>query len=105
VPPQHHDNVVARYFKTLQIPLIDAANLLMVIDKGAQRVIIVNERMAQMLWPGENALATISSAPKAVNAIQVSVIAPRVSIGPRGRSQALLLLPMPSGVSSGMTYW
>jgi len=45
-------------------------------------VIIVNERMAQMLWPGENAIGNeFSSAPKAVTRSRSSVSPPRVSIG------------------------
>jgi len=44
------------HFKTLQIPLISGRDFDDRDRKGAQRVIIVNERMAQMLWPEENAI-------------------------------------------------
>jgi predicted permease len=51
------NNVVSPgYFKTLQIPLIGGRDFADSDRKGAQRVIIVNERMAQQLWPGENAV-------------------------------------------------
>jgi predicted permease len=44
------------HFKTLQIPLISGRDFDDRDRKGAQRVIIVNEKMAQMLWPEENAI-------------------------------------------------
>ena len=51
------NNVVSPgHFKTLQIPLLAGRDFDERDRKGAQRVVIVNERMAQMLWPGENAL-------------------------------------------------
>jgi predicted permease len=51
------NNVVSPdYFKTLQIPLIAGRDFDQRDRKGAQFVIIINERMAQTLWPGENAV-------------------------------------------------
>jgi predicted permease len=51
------NNVVSPgHFKTLQIPLLAGRDFDERDRKGAQRVVIVNERMAQMLWPGESAL-------------------------------------------------
>jgi len=51
------NNVVSPgHFKTLQIPLLAGRDFDERDRKGAQRVIIVNERMAQMLWPGESAI-------------------------------------------------
>lgn len=51
------NNVVSPgHFKTLQIPIVAGRDFEDRDRKGAQRVIIVNERMAQMLWPGETAI-------------------------------------------------
>ena len=51
------NNVVSPgHFKTLEIPFLAGRDFDERDRKGAQRVIIVNERMAQMLWPGEGAL-------------------------------------------------
>jgi predicted permease len=51
------NNVVSPgHFKTLQIPLLAGRDFDERDRQGAQRVVIVNERMAQMLWPGENAV-------------------------------------------------
>lgn len=43
-------------FQTLQLPILAGRDFDERDRKGVQRVIIVNERMAQMLWPGENAV-------------------------------------------------
>jgi predicted permease len=51
------NNVVSPgHFKTLEIPLLAGRDFDERDHKGAQRVIIVNERMAQMLWPGESTI-------------------------------------------------
>jgi macrolide transport system ATP-binding/permease protein len=51
------NNVVSpNHFKTLQIPVLAGRDFDERDRKGAQRVIIVNEKMAQMLWPGESAI-------------------------------------------------
>jgi predicted permease len=51
------NNVVSPgHFKTLQIPLVAGRDFDERDRKGAQRVVIVNERMAQMLWPDEHAI-------------------------------------------------
>jgi predicted permease len=51
------NNVVSPgHFKTLQIPLLAGRDFDDRDRKGTQRAVIVNERMAQMLWPGENAV-------------------------------------------------
>ncbi len=43
-------------FKTLQIPILAGRDFDERDRKGVPRVVIVNERMAQMLWPGESAI-------------------------------------------------
>ncbi|HUE83015.1 MAG TPA: ABC transporter permease [Pyrinomonadaceae bacterium] len=48
--------VTSGYFRTLQIPLLAGRDFDDPDHKEAARVIIVNERMAQMLWPGEDAV-------------------------------------------------
>jgi len=51
------NNVVSPgHFKTLQIPLLAGRDFDDRDRKGTPRAVIVNERMAQMLWPGENAV-------------------------------------------------
>ena len=51
------NNVVSPgHFQTLQIPMITGRDFEERDRKGAPRVVIINERMAQMLWPGENAV-------------------------------------------------
>ncbi len=50
-------NVVSPgHFQTLQIPMIAGRDFDERDRQGAPRAIIVNERMAQMLWPGESAV-------------------------------------------------
>ena len=50
-------NVVGSgYFKTMQIPILDGRDFDDRDHMKSQRVVIVNQRMAQMLWPGESAV-------------------------------------------------
>jgi len=44
------------YFKTMQIPFIEGRDFDDRDQPKTQRVIVINERMAQMLWPGESAI-------------------------------------------------
>jgi predicted permease len=51
------NNVVSPgYFATLQLPLIAGRDFDQRDRKGAPLVVIINERMAEMLWPGEDAV-------------------------------------------------
>jgi predicted permease len=51
------NNVVSPgYFQTLLISMIAGRDFDDRDRKGAPRVVIVNERMAQLMWPGENAV-------------------------------------------------
>jgi len=49
-------SVTPGYFKTLQIQMIEGRDFDDRDRKGSQRTVIVNQRMAQMLWPGESAI-------------------------------------------------
>lgn len=50
-------NVVSSgYFKTMQIPIVAGRDFDKRDHQKSQRVVIVNERMAEMLWPGESAV-------------------------------------------------
>ena len=50
-------NVVSPdYFKTMQIPIIEGRDFDDRDQPKTQRVVIVNQKMAQMLWPGESAV-------------------------------------------------
>jgi predicted permease len=44
------------YFRTMQIPLIDGRDFDDRDTTKTKRVIIINQRMAEMLWPGESAV-------------------------------------------------
>ena len=44
------------YFKTMQIPILEGRDFDDRDQRKTQRVVIVNQRMAQMLWPGESAV-------------------------------------------------
>ena len=44
------------FFKTMQIPMLEGRDFDDRDQPKTQRVIIVNQRMAQMLWPGESAV-------------------------------------------------
>ncbi|MCU1267451.1 MAG: hypothetical protein JWM21_3769 [Acidobacteria bacterium] len=85
------NNVVSPgHFKTLQIPLLAGRDFDERDRKGAQRVIIVNERMGQMLWPGESALGKhIFVGPNSPNALEV------VGIAKTGKYRALAEDPRP----------
>ncbi|MGH9956280.1 MAG: ABC transporter permease, partial [Pyrinomonadaceae bacterium] len=48
--------VSAGYFKTLQIPIIEGRDFDDRDRQEAQRVIVVNQRMAELLWPNESAV-------------------------------------------------
>ncbi len=51
------NNVVSPgYFQTLQIPILEGRNFDEGDREGGPRAIIVNQTMAQMLWPGESAV-------------------------------------------------
>ena len=50
-------NVVGSgYFKTMQIPILEGRDFDDRDQQKTQRVVIVNQRMAQMFWPGESAV-------------------------------------------------
>ena len=50
-------NVVSPgYFKTMQIPILDGRDFDDRDQPKTQRVIIVNQKMAEQLWPGESAI-------------------------------------------------
>jgi predicted permease len=50
-------NVVSPgYFKTMQIPILDGRDFDDRDQAKTQRVVIVNQKMAEMLWPGESAV-------------------------------------------------
>jgi len=50
-------NVVSPgFFKTMQIPILEGRDFDDRDQQKTQRVVIVNQRMAQMLWPGESAV-------------------------------------------------
>jgi len=56
-PPAVSYNVVgADYFDTLRIPLVRGRSFSVQDDEGAPRVAIVNQLMADRMWPGENAI-------------------------------------------------
>jgi predicted permease len=44
------------YFKTLKIPFIEGRDFDERDRKDSQKVIIINQRMSEMLWPGESAI-------------------------------------------------
>lgn len=44
------------YFRTMQIPLVDGRDFDERDTTKTKRVIIINQRMAEMLWPGESAV-------------------------------------------------
>lgn len=44
------------YFNTMQIPILEGRDFDDRDQQKTQRVVIVNQRMAQMLWPGESAV-------------------------------------------------
>ena len=44
------------YFNTMQIPILEGRDFDDRDQRKTQRVVIVNQRMAQMLWPGESAV-------------------------------------------------
>ena len=44
------------YFKTMQIPVLEGRDFDDRDTQKTQRVVIVNQRMAQILWPGESAV-------------------------------------------------
>jgi macrolide transport system ATP-binding/permease protein len=51
------ENIVSPgYFKTMQIPFVDGRDFDDRDQPKTQRVIIVNQKMAEMLWPGEGAV-------------------------------------------------
>lgn len=52
----HADVISPGYFKTLQIPIIAGRDFDERDRKGVKRVIVVNQRMAEMLWPEESAV-------------------------------------------------
>ena len=44
------------YFRTMQIPILDGRDFDHRDQPKTQRVVIVNQKMAEMLWPGESAV-------------------------------------------------
>ena len=51
------NNVIsAGFFKTMQIPMLEGRDFDDRDHLKSQRVVVVNQRMAQMLWPGESAV-------------------------------------------------
>lgn len=48
--------VTPGYFKTLEIPILEGRDFDDRDRRGSQRTVIVNQRMAQVMWPGESAV-------------------------------------------------
>ena len=48
--------ISAGYFRAMQIPILDGRDFDDRDHANAQRVVIVNQQMANMLWPGESAI-------------------------------------------------
>ena len=48
--------ISAGYFRTMQIPMVDGRDFDDRDHAKAQRVVIVNQQMANMLWPGDSAV-------------------------------------------------
>ena len=44
------------YFQTMQIPILEGRDFDDRDRKGSQQTVIVNERMAEMMWPGQSAV-------------------------------------------------
>jgi putative ABC transport system permease protein len=44
------------YFQTMQIPILEGRDFDDRDRKGSQQTVIVNERMAEMIWPGQSAV-------------------------------------------------
>jgi macrolide transport system ATP-binding/permease protein len=85
------NNVVSPgHFQTLQIPIIAGRDFDERDRKDAPRVIIVNVRMAQMLWPGEDAVGKrVFIGPGSREAIEV------VGVARTGKYRALAEDPKP----------
>jgi predicted permease len=49
-------NVNHDYFNSIKLPLLRGRNFTAYDDQSAPRVVIINAALAQLLWPGENAL-------------------------------------------------
>jgi putative ABC transport system permease protein len=64
--------VSSGYFKTMQIPFVEGRDFDDRDTRKTQRVIIVNERMAEMLWPGESVIGKhVFIGPESHDAIEV----------------------------------
>jgi predicted permease len=48
--------VTPGYFKTMQVPIVEGRDFDDRDQSKTQRVVIVNQKMAEMLWPGESAV-------------------------------------------------
>ena len=85
------NNVVSPgHFQTLQISMIAGRDFEERDRKGAPRVVIINERMAQMLWPGESAVGKrIFIGPNSPDAIEV------VGVAKTGKYRTLAEDPKP----------
>jgi putative ABC transport system permease protein len=55
-PEADYTIVTANYFETLQIPLLTGRHFNAHDKRDAPRVIVINEILAQRLWPGEDAI-------------------------------------------------
>ena len=85
------NNVVGPgYFKTMEIPILEGRDFDQRDQPKTQRVIIVNQKMAQMLWPGESAVGKrIFIGPESRNALEV------VGVVKTGKYRALAEDPKP----------
>ena len=85
------NNVVSPgYFKTMEIPILDGRDFDQRDQPKTQRVIIVNQKMAEMLWPGESAVGKrIFIGPESRDALEV------VGVVKTGKYRALAEDPKP----------
>jgi macrolide transport system ATP-binding/permease protein len=84
------NNVVSPgHFKTLQIPILAGRDFDERDRKDAPRVVIINERMAQMLWPGESAVGKRIFVGSTTNPIEV------IGVVKTGKYRALAENPRP----------
>ena len=85
------NNVVSPgYFKTMEIPIVDGRDFDQRDQPKTQRVIIVNQKMAETLWPGESAVGKrIFIGPESRDALEV------VGVVKTGKYRALAEDPKP----------
>jgi len=90
-PPEiWYSSVSPRFFSFLEVPILDGRDIAETDDFPAPRVVVINETMARMFWPGGNAIgAKVKIGAGAPTDREITVVGIAADLRQNGPTQAV----------------